>query len=87
MGGIVVLAKNCTQLLYLTGDHLSSTSLVMNASGTLLSEQRYTPFGQVRAGTGGITPASDFPLSFLGRGSGGEGRQLSKAGCPPQLAP
>ena len=55
MGGIVVLAKNCTQLLYLTGDHLSSTSLVMNASGTLLSEQRYTPFGQVRGDSGSIT--------------------------------
>jgi len=48
----------------------------MNAAGTLLSEQRYTPFGQVRAGTGSITLASDFPLSFLGRGAGGEGRQL-----------
>jgi len=30
------------QLLSLTGDHLSSTSLVMDAAGAVLSEQRYT---------------------------------------------
>ena len=76
-----------TQLRCLPGDHLSSTLLVLDAAGALLSEQRYTPFGQVRAGTGSITPASDFSLSFLGRGAGGEGRQLSRAGCPHQLTP
>ena len=55
IAGRRVAMHDGTQLLYLTGDHLSSTSLVMNAAGAVLSEQRYTPFGQVRAGTGSIT--------------------------------
>ena len=37
-----VTANAATQLLYLTGDHLSSTSLVMDAAGAVLSEQRCT---------------------------------------------
>ena len=43
-----------TQLLYLTGDHLSSSSLVLDAAGAVLSEQRYKPFGQVRGDTSSI---------------------------------
>ena len=33
---------------YFASDHLSSTSLVMDSSGNLLSENRYMPFGEVR---------------------------------------
>ena len=34
-------------LTYLYGDHLGSTSLIANASGAVLAETRYLPYGQV----------------------------------------
>ena len=44
-------------IYYFANDHLSSTSIVMDASGGLLSENRYLPFGEKRtiSGTTGIT--------------------------------
>ena len=33
---------------YITGDHLGSTSLITNDSGTLISRTRYYPYGSVR---------------------------------------
>ena len=40
---------------YFLTDHLSSTVAVTDASGTLLEESRYLPFGQVRSDVGNIT--------------------------------
>ena len=42
-------------LFYLLGDHLGSTSLTTDSSGTLLSELRYKAWGEVRYGFG-VTP-------------------------------
>ena len=36
------------QVYYLLGDHLGSTSVITNESGTVLSETRYTAWGEVR---------------------------------------
>lgn len=38
-------------LTYLHGDHLGSASLVTNASGAQVSEQRYLPYGGTRSGS------------------------------------
>jgi RHS repeat-associated protein len=38
-------------LKYLLTDHLGSSSAVVNQNGTLLSQQRYLPFGEVRTDT------------------------------------
>jgi RHS repeat-associated protein len=39
-------------LTYLLGDHLGSTSIVTNASGAKISEQRYKPWGETRFTSG-----------------------------------
>jgi len=44
----------CTHLYYLT-DHLGSMIAALDSSGSLLSQQRYLPFGEVRADVGAIT--------------------------------
>ena len=72
-----------TQLLYLTGvyptaDHLNSTSLVMNAAGAVLSEQRYPPFGQVRIGAGSLpSPPQAAACGCPGQGWGGGPQYLT----------
>jgi len=38
------------ELTYLHGDHLGSASLATDASGALLNEMRYTPYGVTRSG-------------------------------------
>lgn len=48
------MRKNGT-LSYLLSDHLGSTSLTTNTSGTLVSEMRYKPWGETRY-TSGTTP-------------------------------
>ena len=48
-GGTMVAMDDGTELVYFASDHLSSTSLVMDDAGAILSAQRYMPFGQVRA--------------------------------------
>jgi RHS repeat-associated protein len=53
-------------LKYLLTDHLGSVVAVLSESGTLLSEQRYMPFGEVRTEIGTITQ-TDF--SFTGQRS------------------
>jgi RHS repeat-associated protein len=47
--GMMVAVNDGTGLQYLLTDHLGSTVAVTNASGTLTSQQRYLPFGGVRA--------------------------------------
>jgi RHS repeat-associated protein len=61
-------------LNYLLGDHLGSTSLTTNASGQVVSELRYTAWGEVRHAsgntptkysfTGQFSYVSDFGLMF-----------------------
>jgi len=41
-------------LYYMLKDHLGSASVVTDASGTILGEQRYYPFGETRLTTGTI---------------------------------
>lgn len=48
---------------WLHGDHLGSTSLTTDASGEVVAEQKYLPYGEVRWVTG--TQATDF--SFTGQ--------------------
>ncbi|MFZ5909215.1 MAG: RHS repeat domain-containing protein [Chloroflexota bacterium] len=50
-------------LQYFLTDHLGSLLAVTDASGTLTSQQRYLPFGQVRADAGAITQ-TDFGYTF-----------------------
>jgi RHS repeat-associated protein len=50
----VAMRKGST-LSYLLGDHLGSTSITTNTSGTLVSEMRYKPWGETRY-TSGTTP-------------------------------
>jgi hypothetical protein len=45
----------CAGLSYFLTDHLGSVVAVLNSTGTILSEQRYLPFGQVRSDVGTIT--------------------------------
>jgi RHS repeat-associated protein len=52
-----------TQLLYFLTDHLGSVVAITDVSGTLLDEQRYMPFGEVRSDVGTITQ-TDFGYTF-----------------------
>jgi RHS repeat-associated protein len=51
-------------LKYFLSDHLGSMSAVLDASGNLLSEQRYLPFGQVR---GDFTTLSQTDYGYTGQ--------------------
>lgn len=48
IAGMMVAVNDGTGLQYLLTDHLGSTVAVINASGTLTSQQRYLPFGTPR---------------------------------------
>ncbi len=37
-----------SEVYYLSGDHLGSTSLTTDSSGSIISEVRYKPYGQIR---------------------------------------
>ena len=54
----------CAALTYLLTDQLGSVVAVTNASGALLSQQRYLPFGQVRTGAGTLTQTD---IGFTGQ--------------------
>ena len=70
-----VAMRKGSELNFLLGDHLGSTSLTTDASGNVISEMRYTPWGEVRynAGTmptdygftGQMSYASDFGLLYF----------------------
>jgi RHS repeat-associated protein len=51
LAGQTIMRDSDGSLKYLLTDHLGSTSAVVDGSGTLLSQQRYLPFGEVRADT------------------------------------
>jgi len=51
MAGQTIMRDSDGSLKYLLTDHLGSTNAVLDANGTLLSQQRYLPFGEVRTDT------------------------------------
>jgi RHS repeat-associated protein len=53
-GGTTIMRDDTGELHYMLTDHLGSVVAVTNSAGTLESEQRYLPFGQVRADVGTI---------------------------------
>lgn len=55
-------------LLYLHGDHLGSVSVVTAASGAVISNQNYTPWGELRSG--GVSQTT---LNFTGQKKDGTG--------------
>jgi RHS repeat-associated protein len=70
-GAVVAMKEGVTSaprvLSYLHGDHLGSTSLTTNISGTVVSQQRYKPYGEVRWSSGVGLP-TDF--TFTGQRAG-----------------
>lgn len=54
-GGQRIAMRQGSTLTYMLGDHLGSTSLTTNASGAVISELRYTPWGEVRTQSGVTT--------------------------------
>ena len=48
LGGTRVAVRRDDELFYLVGDHLGSTSMVMDGDGAMESETRYLPYGDVR---------------------------------------
>jgi RHS repeat-associated protein len=59
LGGQRAYRVDDGDLHFLVTDHLGSTVAVIDASGGLLSEQRYEPFGAARF-TGGVADQTDF---------------------------
>ena len=49
-------------LVYLHGDHLGSASLATSVTGTVVSQQRYAPYGEVRWSSGSAMP-TDFTFT------------------------
>ena len=43
------------ELHYILGNHLGSTIAVLDDTGALDNQQRYTPFGGVRSGIGAVS--------------------------------
>jgi RHS repeat-associated protein len=58
--GVRVALRKDNQVLYLAGDHLGTTSVVVNGSGIKMAESRHRPYGEVR------WPAEDggFPTNY-----------------------
>jgi len=56
-GQRVAMRKGSSTLYFLLGDHLGSTSLTANSSGSKVAELRYHPYGSTRY-TDGTTPTS-----------------------------
>ncbi len=56
--GQKVAMRRGSEVYYLGGDHLGSTSLTTDSSGGIISEVRYLPYGQVRWSNG--TSVTDF---------------------------
>jgi RHS repeat-associated protein len=53
--GQSIALRDATGLQYFLRDHLGSVLAVLGEDGTLIGEQRYLPFGEVRADVGSIT--------------------------------
>jgi hypothetical protein len=63
IAGQTVVMRDAECLKYFLTDHLGSVVTVLNATGGLLSQQRYLPFGEVRRDVGSITQ-TDFGYTF-----------------------
>ncbi|MEW6028110.1 MAG: DNRLRE domain-containing protein [Chloroflexota bacterium] len=72
IAGQTVALRDDSGLQYLLTDHLGSVVAVTNASGTLTSQQRYLPFGEVRT-------IPDSPITITDFGFTGQ-RALSGTG-------
>ncbi len=57
-GGQKVAMRQGSEVYYLGGDHLGSTSLTTDSAGGVVSEVRYLPYGEVRWSNG--TSVTDF---------------------------
>ncbi len=57
-GGQKVAMRQGSEVYYLGGDHLGSTSLTTDSTGGVVSEVRYRPYGEVRWSNG--TSVTDF---------------------------
>jgi RHS repeat-associated protein len=55
IAGMTLAMNDGSSMQYLLTDHLGSVVAVTDASGSVLSQQRYLPFGQVRTDVGSIT--------------------------------
>jgi RHS repeat-associated protein len=66
IAGMMVAMDDGTDLVYFANDHLSSASLVMDDSGTLQSENRYMPFGEVRD-INGVTNITETDFGYTGQ--------------------
>jgi RHS repeat-associated protein len=66
IAGMMVAMDDGTDLVYFAQDHLSSASLVMDDSGTLQSENRYMPFGEVRD-INGVTNITETDFGYTGQ--------------------
>jgi RHS repeat-associated protein len=64
MAGQTVMRDSDDSLKYLLTDHLGSISAVANQAGELLEQQRYLPFGEVRAIPDSPIIATDFGYTF-----------------------
>ena len=64
IAGMTVAMQDGSGLQYLLTDHLGSIVAVTDASGTLTSQQRYLPFGEVRSDVGSI---AETDLAYTGQ--------------------
>jgi RHS repeat-associated protein len=51
-GTQMIAMRTNGELSYLLADHLGSTSMVTDLAGTVISEMRYTPYGETRVASG-----------------------------------
>ncbi len=63
IAGQTVAMDDGTGMQYLLTDHLGSVVSVLDDNGTVLSQQRYLPFGAVRTDVGAVTQ-TDFGYTF-----------------------
>jgi RHS repeat-associated protein len=62
LGDQLVATRRGDEVYFIHGDHLGSTSLTTDNSGTLVAETRYLPYGEERWTAGGAQP-TDFTFT------------------------
>src|SRR5258708_32607791 len=69
IAGMTVATNDGSGLKYLITDHLGSVVATTSATGTLISQQRYLPFGQLRTDTPPIanSPITQTDLGYTGQ--------------------
>ncbi len=71
-GQTIAMRDSIAGVTYLHGDHLGSVSLATNASGSLVSQQEFDPWGKVRTGTG-LGSVSQTTINYTGQRLDGTG--------------